>query len=101
MSRRIAVYGSYEAKVPLRQRFWKKRRDGIRQRYWKTTKRFKTRIVKGRYEFYGQGNELYQAVFKAIHIVPKGFIEVSAQDILKNPYKYGFEGKWIDRKVES
>jgi hypothetical protein len=36
--KRIAVYGTFQAKVPFKQRVWKKRKDGIRQRYWKTTK---------------------------------------------------------------
>jgi hypothetical protein len=29
MMKKIAVYGSYEAKVPVRQRYWKLRKDGI------------------------------------------------------------------------
>jgi len=33
MTKKIAVYGSYEAKVHVKQRYWKKRKDGIKQRY--------------------------------------------------------------------
>lgn len=33
MVKKIAVYGSYKAKVPVWQRYWKLRKDGIRQRY--------------------------------------------------------------------
>lgn len=41
MVKKIAVYGSYLAKTPVRQRYWKKRADGLLQRYWKQTKRMK------------------------------------------------------------
>jgi hypothetical protein len=101
MVKKIAVYGSYEAKTPVKQRFWKKRKDGIRQRYWKKTKRTKTVEMKGRYEFSGKGKELYEAVVKAHKIMPKGYVDVSAEEFLKHPEKYGSEGSWIDREVES
>lgn len=35
MTKRLAVYGSYVAKKPVFQRYWKRRVDGIKQRYWK------------------------------------------------------------------
>jgi hypothetical protein len=101
MVKKIAVYGSYEAKVPVRQRFWKRRRDGIRQRYWKRTRRKMTAEMKGRYEFHGKGKDLYKAVVKAHHLMPKGFVDVSAEKFLENPEHYGTEGEWIDREVES
>jgi len=101
MVRRIAVYGTYHAKVPVRQRFWKSRRDGAKQRYWKKTTRTKKALMSGRYEFSGSGKALYKAVVKALHIVPRGFVQVSAEDFLRNPLKYGFEGVWIEREVES
>src|SRR4030042_976561 len=97
MVKKIAVYGSYEAKVPSKQRYWIRRRDGIRQRYWKRTGRTKTVEGQGRYEFHGKGRDLYKAVIEAQHIMPKGFVDVSAEDFLKRPEKYGFEGEWIDR----
>jgi hypothetical protein len=101
MSKKIAVYGSYEAKAPVRQRFWKRRKDGIRQRYWKKTKRTKKIEQSGRYEFYGKGKALYKAVVKARKIMPKGFVDVSAEKFLEHPERYGFEGEWIEREVES
>ena len=101
MVKKIAVYGSYVAKIPVRQRYWKKRKDGVRQRYWKQTKRKKTVEDSGRYEFHGTGKDLYKAVVKAHQIMPKGFIDVSAEKFLRNPGKYSFEGEWIDREVES
>ena len=101
MVKKIAVYGSYEAKVPSKQRYWVKRRDGIRQRYWKRTGRTKTVKGKGRYEFHGKGKELYKAVVKAHQVMPKGFVDVSAEEFLKHPEKYGSEGQWIDREIES
>jgi hypothetical protein len=101
MVKKIAVYGSYEAKVPSKQRYWKRRRDGIRQRYWKKTAGIKTVEKKGRYEFSGKGKDLYKAVVKTDRIVPKGFINISVEKFLKNPEKYGFEGEWIEREIES
>jgi hypothetical protein len=99
--KKIAVYGSYEAKVPIKQRYWKKRKDGIRQRYWKLKKGKKTVEMKGRYEFSGKGKDLYKAVVKAHEIVPKGFVDVSAEEFLRHPEKYGFEGSWIEKDILS
>ena len=101
MTKKIAVYGSYLAKVPVRQRYWKRRKDGIKQRYWKKTTRMKKVVMSGRYEFHGKGRDLYRAIMKALTIVPKGYIIVSAEKFLSRPMKYGYEGKWIDREVES
>jgi hypothetical protein len=101
MAKKIAVYGSFKAKAPVKQRYWIKRRDGIRQRYWKLTGRKKNVEMKGRYEFHGKGKELYEAVVKAHQIVPRGFVDVSADEFLKHPEKYGSEGSWIEREVES
>ena len=101
MVKKIAVYGSYEAKVFVKQRYWKKRKDGIKQRYWKKTKRMKKVEASGRYEFYGKGKDLYKAVVKAHQYMPKGFVTVSAEKFVENPEKYGFEGEWVEREVES
>ncbi|MDH5481478.1 MAG: hypothetical protein OEY22_01165 [Candidatus Bathyarchaeota archaeon] len=101
MVKRIAIYGSYEAKVPVKQRFWVKRKDGILQRYWKTTKRMKAVEMSGRYEFHGKGKNLYKAVVKAHTFVPRGFVDVSAEKFVGHPEKYGLEGEWIDKEVES
>ena len=57
--------------------------------------------MSGRYEFYGKGRNLYKAILKALNIVPKGFVDVSAEKFLRDPMKYGYEGKWIDREVVS
>lgn len=101
MVKKIAVYGSYEAKVPSKQRYWIRRRDGIRQRYWKLTGRKKIVEMKGRYEFHGKGKDLYKAVIKAHQIMPKGFVDVSAEKFLKHPERYGFEGEWTEKEIES
>ncbi len=97
----IAVYGSYKAKVPVRQRYWKRRKDGIKQRYWKKTTRKKMVVASGRYEFYGKGKDLYKALLKAQKIMPKGYVKVAAEKFVKKPQDYGFEGVWIDSEVES
>ena len=101
MIKKIAVYGSYEARVPSKQRYWIRRKDGVRQRYWKRTGRKKTVEGKGRYEFHGKGKDLYKAVMKAHQIVPKGYVDISAEEFLRHPEKYGLEGSWIDREIKS
>jgi hypothetical protein len=99
--KKIAVYGSYRAKVTVRQRYWRKRKDGFRQRYWRQTKRKKTVKASGRYEFFGTGKDLYKAVVKAHRIVPKGFVTVSAEKFVLEPEQYGYPGEWIEKEVES
>jgi hypothetical protein len=100
--KKIAMYGTYEAKEPVKQRYWKRRIDGIRQRYWKKTKQTRKVVREGRYEFHGSGKDLYKAVVKALKTVPKRrFVDVSAEKFLKHPERYGIEGEWIDVIVES
>ena len=89
MVKKIAIYGSYEARVP------------VRQRYWKKTTRTKKVVMDGRYEFHGSGKDLYKAVVKALQIVPKDFVDVSAEKFLKHPERYGFEGEWVEKEVKS
>ena len=110
MTKKIAVYGTYEAKIPVRQRYWKwiYHRKGskagqkwYKRRVWKKTTRTNKVVMSGRYEFHGKGRDLYRAIMKALTIVPKGYIIVSAEKFLSRPMKYGYEGKWIDREVES
>ena len=101
MVKKIAMYGATEAKVPVKQRYWKRRVDGIKQRYWKKTTRTKKVEKSVRYEFTGKGKEVYKAVQIATRLPPKGFITVSAKEFLEKPYDYGFDGEWIDREIES
>jgi hypothetical protein len=102
MPKSIAVYGSYIYQAQVKQRYWKKRKDGVKQRYWKTKRGvFKKAQGKGRYEFTGQGRDLYRAVITAHHYMPKGYIEVEARDFLDDPDEYGWPGAWIDREIDS
>jgi len=102
-TRRVAVYGDYVAHVPVRQRYWIRRSDGVKQRYWKKTRRMARGrpVMSGRYEFYGRGKSVYRAVALAHKVMPKGFVEVSAERFLTNPYRYGVPGDWIDKEIES
>ena len=57
-----------------------------------------------RYEFSGSGRDLYRAIKKAHQVVPsnrKRFVTVSAREFLRNPYRYGVEGVWVDKEIES
>lgn len=101
MVKKSAIYGTYEAKVPVRQCYWKRRKDGVKQRYWKKTKRLKKAEMRGRYEFHGRGRDLYKAVVKAHRYMPKDFVDVSTEEFLKHPEKYGLEGEWIEKEIES
>jgi hypothetical protein len=101
MAKRIAIYGSFRARVPVRQRYWKRRRDSVKQRYWITTKKTKVVVSDGRYEFSGNSKELYKAVVLAHRYMPKGFVTVSARKFVENPEEYGFEGRWIEREIDS
>lgn len=110
MTKKVAVYGSYECKVPVRQRYkkWVYHRKGkvkgekwYKRRVWRKTKRTKKVEASGRYEFYGKGRELYEAIKKAHELMPKGFIDISAEKFLDRPEKYGVKGEWIEREVES
>ena len=101
LTKKIAIYGHYLAKVPVKQRYWKKRKDGIKQRYWKITRQMKNVVKSGRFELYGKGKDLYKAILIALKIVPKGFVDVSAEMFLIDPMKYGYEGMWIDREIVS
>ena len=101
MVKGIAMYGSYVAYEPVRQRYWKRRRDGIKQRYWKKTKRMKKVVKMGRYEFHGTGKDLMRAVIEAKRRIPRGHVEVPAAEFLEAPEKYGDEGHWIKTEVVS
>jgi hypothetical protein len=102
LSKKIAVYGSYVARIPVKQRYWIRRIDGIKQRYWKIKHgSFKKVEGNGRYEFHGQGKDMYKAVVKAYRTVPKGYVDVPAEMFIEHPERYGVEGEWIDRDIES
>jgi hypothetical protein len=59
-----------------------------------------------RFEFYGTGKQLYQAIAKSKNRnrgkVPRGYVRVRAERYLDNPDKYEEEGDWSPFvKVES
>jgi hypothetical protein len=57
-----------------------------------------------RFEFSGSGRDLYRAIRVAHHVVPsnrKRFVKVSAREFLRNPYRYGVEGVWVEKEIES
>ena len=102
MIKTIAVYGTFESKVPVRQRYWIRRRDRVLQRYWKKTTRLKKVVKTGRYELSGNGSDLYKAVIEAHRYMPKEkVVEVSAEKFIKNPEKFGVRGSWIESEVAS
>lgn len=110
MVKKIAIYGSFKAKVHVRQRYkkWCYHQKGklegqkwYKRKVWKKTKAMKKVVATGRYEFHGKGKDLFKAIVKAHRFMPKGYVDVSAEEFLENPERYGDEGVWIDREVES
>lgn len=101
MVKGIAVYGTFVTYEPVRQRYWIKRKDGVKQRYWKKTSRMKKVEKTGRYEFHGPGKELYKSVVEAMRRVPLGHVEVSTEEYLRAPDEYSQEGYWIKREIVS
>jgi hypothetical protein len=98
----VSVYGTYIAESPLYAPVQITRRDGVKQTYWKRTRLTEPAAESGRYDFHGQGRQLYRAIMLAHKYVPrKRFVDVSAEEFIKNPLKYGMEGRWIDREVDS
>jgi len=101
MVKKIAIYGTYVTYEPVWQRYWHKRKDGVRQRYWHKTTRMKKVVKKGRYEFSGRGRDLYKAVIEAHRTMPEGYVDVSAEEFLEHPEEYGVEGTWVESSVVS
>jgi len=97
------MYGAYTTEKVIRRKVpvWILRRDGINQRYWKWTR---IRIVteqRGRYEFYGRGRDLYEAIRIATKNPPNGYVDVEALDFIENPHDYSVSGEWVWYEIES
>ncbi len=77
------------------------------KRYRKLARKLGTsQSYSARFEFYGIGKDLAKAVRLALSgIVPRSerpFVECSARAFLRDPYRYGEDGEWIDRpNIES
>ena len=86
----VAMYGAYQTEKVIRKKVpvytW--RRDGIIQRYHKWTRIRVIAEEKGRYEFYGRGRDLYQAIRIATEHPPNGYVDVKALDFIENPHEY-------------
>ena len=102
VSKGIAKYGTFLTYEPVFQRYWIRRKDGIKQRYWKKTSRMKKVEVTGRFEFRGSGRDLMKAVIESHDRVPiDRHVEVSAEKFLEAPEEYSVEGTWVESKVVS
>jgi len=98
----VAVYGTYYGEAPVYQRYWIRRKDGIKQRYWKRPKATRKIVTTGRYEFHGRDRDLYNAVITAHYYVPKERFQIlSAREFASFPFKYGVAGYWIEKEVTS
>lgn len=99
MVKKIAMYGTYEVKEPVKQRYWKLRKDGVRQRYWKKIKQARKVLREERYEFHGTNKDLYKA-YEGSENSPKGFVDISAEEFLRYTERYSLEDEWINREVK-
>jgi hypothetical protein len=57
-----------------------------------------------RFEFSGSGRDLYRAIRVAHRVVPSNrqrSVTVSAREFLRAPYRYGVEGGWVEKEIES
>lgn len=105
MSKVISMYGSkYVMKRhTYKQRYWKTRKDGVKQRYWiKVTRQ--QRYRKGvRFDIEGSGKELYKAIKFVMRkrLVPRErHIEVEAEEFLRHPYWYSELGEWTTKRPD-
>ena len=100
----VAFYGSTryrtKVKVSYKQRYWKRRKDGVRQRYTKRVTAHRTRMVKGgqRLTVYGSPEQVKQVKHKVASegwIPKKKYVDrVNAEVFLQHPRKYARHGKW-------
>jgi hypothetical protein len=105
----VVEYYDEDAEEYTKRRILKTRRDKdkygnpIRQHYW-VKGVFKGGFVRrsSRFNFIGSGHDINHAIRGALsdHIVPVGFVDVDADDFLRNPLKYGVNGIWITFKVD-
>ncbi len=91
------MYGvvASEKLVRAKQPVWIRRMDGIVQRYHKWTD---VRIVteeRARYEFYGRGRDLYEAIRIATKHPPDGYVDVDALEFVRNYRDYSVDGVWV------
>ena len=114
MVNEIAIYTPFMVyrDVSHRQRYWKwvYHRTGpkagekwYKRRVWKTVSQRRAVPGKGRFELHGTGRELQKAIIRIKHgpRVPKGYVRVSARELLEHEEKYSEEGYWTDFEVES
>lgn len=104
----LAIYGTTRYKtlqqVSYKQRFWKKRSDGIKQRYRKSVTKTVSKFKKGgeRITLFGNLKDIAKAEKKIERekwIPKKKFQDrVNAKDFLENPEKYARKGDWVDRE---
>ena len=107
----VSVYGAFETSIPVRQRYWKwaYHRTGplagqkwYKRRVWKTTSRMMRAVrTDARFDLWGQGRDLAEAVRRARAWVPFDYIEVDAKEFIEHPELYGEPGEWVEWRVDS
>jgi hypothetical protein len=104
----VAFYGTtrYKTKVLVsyKQRYVKRRKDGVKQRYWLKVARSTSKFVKGgeRLTVFGSAKDVAQVKNKIDREswIPKRKFQdrVDAKGFLKSPEKYARKGDWVERE---
>ena len=97
------MYGVYSTEkwVRAKQPVWIRRSDVVVQRYWKWKEVKIVTEERGRYEFYGRGRDLYEAIRIARYSPPNKFVDVDAREYIRNPRKYSVDGVWVRYDIDS
>jgi len=104
----VAFYGTtrYKTKVLVsyKQRYVKRRKDGVKQRYWLKVARSTSKFVKGgeRLTVFGSAEDvaLVKNKIDREQWIPKKKFQdrVPASEFLKHPERYARKGVWVERK---
>ena len=103
MARSVAMYGvvATEKWKRIKQPVWIRRNDGTIQRYYKWTEIRVITEERARYEFYGRGWDLYEAIRIATKHPPDGYVDVDALEFVRNYRDYCVDGVWVWYEVDS
>jgi len=108
MTHAVAFYGTtrYKTKVLVsyKQRYVKRRKDGVKQRYWLKVARSTSKFVKGgeRLTVFGSAEDVAlvkNKIDRESWIPKKRYVDrVRATLFLAEPERFARKGEWVERK---
>ena len=95
-------YGTVEYSIqPRRQRYWRRRSDGVRQRYWVGQKSPIKVRESARVDLYSYSTrELREAIKISYDDPPRGRIAVNAGHYIKYHQNYSCNGRWVTSTLD-